>query len=212
MAAGAPASALPTPPEQLSLKADRRDDRLSKRPSLAGSGRTIPLIHFTGHHDILAHDLTRPGPDDASLAPDAGEPGNDTSPLQISKPLAIRLYLSHFLSTWNSRLFEAAVVYFLASIFPDNLLPISAYAIGRNVAPVALTVPVGIWIDRGNRLTVVRTSILGQRISAVASCALFWVMLEQPLGLEALNALFAVTVLLACVEKLSAGVNRVNRS
>ncbi|KAI0009685.1 hypothetical protein F4779DRAFT_356549 [Xylariaceae sp. FL0662B] len=68
-----------------------------------------------------------------------GQPRPPTGPISISRALTIRLYTSHFLSTWNSRLFEAGVVYFLASIFPDNLLPISIYALLRNAAAIALT-------------------------------------------------------------------------
>ena len=107
-------------------------------------------------------------------------------------------------------MFEAAVVYFLASVFPNTLLPISVYALVRNVAAIALTAPVGVWIDRGNRLTVVRTSILGQRIAVAASCGLFWLMLERPLSTGALDVLFATTVVLACVEKLFSGINLVS--
>ena len=62
-------------------------------------------------------------------------------PIGISRSLTIRLYTSHFLSTWNSRLFEAAVIYFLASVFPGTLLPISVYALTHNAAAIALTVP-----------------------------------------------------------------------
>ncbi|KAL1874775.1 hypothetical protein VTK73DRAFT_194 [Phialemonium thermophilum] len=134
-----------------------------------------------------------------------------TQDVGVTGAVALRLYTSHFLSTWNSRLFEAAVVYFLASVFPDNLLPVSIYAVVRNVAAIALTVPIGTWIDRGNRLTVVRISILGQRISVAASCGLFWAMLQASnLGGFAIYGLFASTVVLACIEKLCAGMNMVS--
>jgi iron-regulated transporter 1 len=134
-------------------------------------------------------------------------------PTTVSKSLTLRLFTSHFLSTWNSRLFEAGVVYFLASAFPNNLLPISVYALARNAAAIALTVPVGNWIDRANRLTVVRASIVGQRVAVTASCGIFWVMLapqsKGALSGRVLDGLFAATVVLACVEKLCAGVNLV---
>ncbi|KAI0382232.1 hypothetical protein F5Y04DRAFT_253290 [Hypomontagnella monticulosa] len=140
------------------------------------------------------------GPDDLEAALPA-----------IPKALTIRLYTSHFLSMWNSRLFEAGVVYFLASIFPGSLLPVSIYALVRNAAAIALTVPVGKWIDTANRLTILRTSILGQRISVAASCGVFWALLQVPgLSTRAVQGLFAATVVLACVEKLSAGVNLVS--
>ncbi|OIW24970.1 hypothetical protein CONLIGDRAFT_656778 [Coniochaeta ligniaria NRRL 30616] len=164
----------------------------------------------TGDDDLLAHAIL--GRDETGIElENVGElPGHNVAPVAISKSLTVRLYTSHFLSTWNSRLFEAAVVYFLASIFPNNLLPISVYALTRNVAAIALTVPVGNWLDRADRLTIVRTSIVGQRVAVAASCGLFWLMLERPLSTEALRGLFAATVVLACVEKLSAGVNLVS--
>ncbi|KAJ3979583.1 hypothetical protein F5890DRAFT_908922 [Lentinula detonsa] len=40
----------------------------------------------------------------------------------------ISLYISHFLSTWNSRVFEFGAVLYLATIYPGTLLPMSIYA------------------------------------------------------------------------------------
>lgn len=70
-----------------------------------------------------------------------------------------RLYISHFLSTWNSRVFEFGAVLYLASIFPGTLLPISLYALTRGAAAIALSPTVGRYIDTHNRLHVVRFSI-----------------------------------------------------
>lgn len=177
-------------------------------------GSRITSVGSPGNReDIVGHDLTRcsrgvVASDSQDATADAGTLNNSA---HISCSLTVRLYISHFLSTWNSRLFEAAVVYFLAAVFSNNLLPISIYALLRNVVAIVLTAPVGAWIDRGNRLTVVRTSILGQRISVAASCGLFWVMLRQPgIGHRATYGLFAATVVLACIEKLSAGINMVS--
>lgn len=151
-------------------------------------------------------------PTDAGTADTTDD--NDISrnpiPIGISHSLTLRLYTSHFLSTWNSRLFEAGVVYFLASIFPDNLLPVSIYALSRNIAAIFFAVPVGHWIDTAHRLTVVRASIVGQRLAVAASCGLFWALLELRLGWKQsklVDGLFGASVLLACVEKLAAGVN-----
>ncbi len=100
------------------------------------------------------------------------EPARQT-PKDIRRALELRLYLSHFLSTWNSRLFEFAAVLFLASIFPDTLLFVSVYALVRSGAAILLSQPIGSWIDKGNRLVVVRASIVGQRLAVAGSCALF---------------------------------------
>lgn len=163
--------------------------------------------------DILSPELPRRSRDGvASDTQDAtADIDTPSSSAHITRSLTFRLYCSHFLSTWNSRVFETAVVYFLVAIFPDNLLPISVYALLRNVVAIILTAPIGAWIDSGNRLTVVRTSILGQRISVAASCGLFWVMLSKPgMSHRATYGIFAATVVLACVEKLSAGINLVS--
>lgn len=114
----------------------------------------------------------------------------------VSPALTTRLYVSHFLSTWNSRLFEAAAVYFLASIFHNSLLPVSIYALMRNGAVVLLTAPVGWWIDKGNRLAVVQTSIVGQRLSIATSCGLFWVLIwrSDAMAYAEMHGLFASTL------------------
>ena len=69
------------------------------------------------------------------------------------------LYVSHFLSTWNVRGFEFGAVLFLATIFPGTLLPMSVYAFIRAASAIVFSPMVGRYIDRENRLQVVRTSI-----------------------------------------------------
>lgn len=136
-------------------------------------------------------------------------PSPHTRTRGLPTQLTVRLYTSHFLSTWNSRWFEFGAVLFLASIFPGTLLPMSAYALVRSGAAILLSQPVGAWIDRGDRLEVVRTSIIGQRVAVAFSCGAFWAMEtgKDDLGSDAKNGLLGLTVLLACVEKLCAMVN-----
>ncbi|TLS20846.1 uncharacterized protein PpBr36_10661 [Pyricularia pennisetigena] len=131
----------------------------------------------------------------------------------IPPSLELRLYVSHFLSTWNSRLFEFGAVLFLASIFRDTLLPMSVYALARSGAAIVFGQSIGSWIDRGDRLAVVRISIVGQRLAVALSCGLFWALelrgrwLDSP---DRGDGLFALTVVLACVEKLCAIMNLVS--
>jgi hypothetical protein len=72
---------------------------------------------------------------------------------------ARRLYLSHFLSAWNSRVFEFGAVLYLAIVFPGTLLPMSVYAFTRAISAIVFAPAVGQYIDTGNRLEVVRVSI-----------------------------------------------------
>lgn len=70
-----------------------------------------------------------------------------------------RLYLSHFLSTWNSRVFEFGAVLYLATIYPGTLLPMSVYAFARGLSAIIFAPAAGLYIDTGNRMQVVRVSI-----------------------------------------------------
>lgn len=72
---------------------------------------------------------------------------------------ARRLYVSHFLSTWNSRVFEFGAVLYLATIFPGTLLPMSVYALTRGISAIVFAPAIGHYVDTGNRLQVVRVSI-----------------------------------------------------
>lgn len=76
-----------------------------------------------------------------------------------SFPVRSRLYLSHFLSTWNSRVFEFGAVLFLSTIFPGTLLPASVYALARAASVILFSSFVGHFIDHGERMHVVRVSI-----------------------------------------------------
>ena len=76
-------------------------------------------------------------------------------PIRITR----RLYTSHFLSTWNSRVFEFGAVLYLATVFPGTLLPMSVYALTRGLSAILFAPAIGHYVDTGNRLQVVRVSI-----------------------------------------------------
>ncbi|SPO00604.1 related to iron transporter [Cephalotrichum gorgonifer] len=149
---------------------------------------------------------------ESPMAADAVESPPPAPLPEVPKLVEIRLYISHFLSTWNSRLFEFAAVLFLAAIYPNTLLPMSVYALVRSGSAIVFAQSIGSWIDRGERLTVVRTSIVGQRIAVVGSCGIFWAMVQmgEGMGGRAKAGAFAVTVVLACVEKSCAQMNLIS--
>jgi iron-regulated transporter 1 len=73
--------------------------------------------------------------------------------------IRLRLYTSHALSTWNSRLFEFGAFLFLAKIYPLTLLPASVYALARAAAAALISPSLGSYIDTADRLRAVRLSI-----------------------------------------------------
>lgn len=98
-------------------------------------------------------------PENAEATASSLSGNEDDSQSEISTRITHRLYISHFLSTWNSRVFEFGAVLYLATVYPGTLLPMSAYALSRGLAAIVFASAVGHYIDVGNRLQVVQLSI-----------------------------------------------------
>ncbi|KAJ6010190.1 iron-regulated transporter [Penicillium canescens] len=128
------------------------------------------------------------------------ERGSD-SQTQVPASIAYLLYISHFLSTWNSRVFEFGAVLYLATIYPSTLLPMSVYALSRGLAAILFAPAVGHYIDVGNRLQVVRVSI-----GAFLPVLMFSKRMSQVVN----QCLLATLALLACIEKLCSVMNLVS--
>lgn len=144
--------------------------------------------------------------------------------------LSRRLFISHFLSTWNSRVFEFGAVLFLASIYPNTLLPMSVYALARGVSAILFAPAVGSCIDTQDRLQVVRFSIselcflrrlyqisdnvsgkVVQRLAVAASCLLLSLLAtEQPFPPTAKAISLVLLAGLACIEKLCSIMNLIS--
>lgn len=127
------------------------------------------------------------------------------------KTIARRLYVSHFLSTWNSRIFEFGAVLYLATIFPETLLPMSVYAVARGASAIVFGSLVGQIIDKWDRLVVVRLSIVLQRGVVAASLVVFWVLAREMVdGKQWKVALLGLLTVLACIEKLASIMNLIS--
>lgn len=190
----------------------------ASRTSLEESDSDSDLLH-TAALQPASLDETSPLP-----APNGSAPGD--------RSVLMRLYVSHTLSAWNSRMFEFGAVLFLASIFPGTLLYASIYALVRSLAAVALSSWLGAKVDSSDRLVALRHSIgkliivlsLGdawaswltaipnsvwQRIPVAASCLCFMALFKFSGSLGISSILFVVVGFLACVEKLAASANTV---
>jgi len=162
----------------------------------------------------------------AASVPSTAPHGPD-EPISLSRQHGY-LYVSHFLSTWNSRVFEFGAVLYLAAIFPDTLLPLSVYALVRGLATVFIAPSIGQYIDTRSRLHVVRLSIgesatsrsipahindiaVGQRFVVAGSCAIFFALSRGYVNEGWVQKLLlGVVTLFACIEKLCAVMNLVS--
>ncbi|GAW16352.1 hypothetical protein ANO14919_057780 [Xylariales sp. No.14919] len=149
----------------------------------------------------------------ATDVPDVGEhtPLLDASQRRVPAQIARRLYVSHFLSAWNSRVFEFGAVLYLATVFPGTLLPMSVYALTRGLSAIVFAPAVGQYIDTSNRLHIVRVSIVLQRAAVAVSCVIFYILaIELPLGRGGKVGMLVLLSLLACIEKLCSIMNLVS--
>ncbi|KAF5011840.1 hypothetical protein FDECE_2072 [Fusarium decemcellulare] len=94
---------------------------------------------------------------------------------------------------------------------PNTLMPMSLYALVRGLSAIILAPTVGLYIDTGNRLQVVRISIVVQRIVVAASCAIFYVLaVNIPLNYSQRTGMLALVSVFACIEKLCSIMNLVS--
>ena len=135
-----------------------RSKSLQEHPSLPLSSSASSPSHTPSKETYVANQPNIPRAIETSENPRDVE---DDVPARPGIPTAIsrRLYISHFLSMWNSRAFEFGAVLFLASIFPRTLLPLSIYALVRSAAAIVVGPLLGHAIDSRNRLQMVRLSI-----------------------------------------------------
>ncbi|KAK3944312.1 Ferroporti-1 [Diplogelasinospora grovesii] len=97
--------------------------------------------------------------------------------VELKKSLLWRLYISHFLSTWNMRSYEFTVILLFAKAYPDTLLPTSIRGVLTNGATLLLSPAIGRWVDlHSRRFYTMRITILVQRLSIVFGCVL-WIFL-----------------------------------
>lgn len=180
-------------------------DMSNNKPVIAAPAhRPASTANDTNHNNDSVLTIGSIGVRELSVRPVA-------SSSYLSRQITSRLFISHFLSTWNSRLFEMGSVLFIAAIFPGTLLPMSVYALVRSAAAVMLSPALGSWIDKGDRLKVVRVSIIGQRLAVAASCGIFLILYQRKeFGTKLRVGLFVVNIFLSCIEKLCSVLNLVS--
>lgn len=120
------------------------------------------------------------------------------------------IYISHFLSTWNARVLEYGAVLFLAELIPNTFLPLSLYALFRSLSAILLSHKLGIYIDRTNRLKVIRASIVYQRFAVIATCFLFYLVIIFGVDSPYFNLILGLLIGFACIERLCATMNMVS--
>ena len=163
---------------------------------------------------FLSSEMSHPA---STSIPDLDTPDDPTCQFEVSdgpeddgkaSNIMRRFYVSHFLSTWNSRVFEFGAILIIAQIYEGTLLPTSVYALVRAASAIMFAPTIGRHVDQVDRLKVVRLSIIGQRLAVISSCLGLWLLsfVSSPKTAASL-VLFGIMTILACVEKLCSIMN-----
>jgi len=115
----------------------------------------------------------------------------------------VLFYTSHFLFTWNDRVWEFASVILLIAAYPLTLLPSSVFGLSSTASAIIFGPAVGRWFDNTARLKSIRVAIFAQRASVCAGCVGLWAMVSQGLGTRSKDGLFAIVILLGCIARLA---------
>lgn len=95
--------------------------------------RTLSQVHLHDHdQEHTPEERMQP-----TTIPNTVELEEASSSDSIPVGITSRLFVSHFLSTWISRLFEMGAVLFIAAIYPNTLRPLSIYALVRSASAIA---------------------------------------------------------------------------
>lgn len=168
----------------------------------AGEDESIHCLLEPTEAHASARETESPG------SPSSEDRRQSTDDVLVTGSKAQRLlYISHFLSAWNSRAFEFGAFLFIAAIFPETLLPASIYALTRAGAAAILSPYLGSCVDSMDRLSVMRLSIIAQRLAVASSCVILFGLMNARGFLDQVVTLYAGLALLsvlACVEKLGA--------
>ncbi len=149
-------------------------------PSAMATPTSAEVAHTSTEMQVLRR-AASPERSSNAVQPVAERAASDAADSASAIPwtVAWRLYLSHSLSTWNSRSFEFGSVLFLAAIHPNTLLYLSIYAMVRSASAILFATGIGWTIDHKARLPVVRSSIGRYSILSISLCQV-WLPLTTP--------------------------------
>jgi iron-regulated transporter 1 len=120
------------------------------------------------------------------------------------------LYLSYFFAAWGDRMWEFASVVFLLNLFPDTLLPPSLLGFTETSGGILGGPSIGSFIDRSNRLLVIRISVVAQNVSICVAGLVFYVALvNSSWSRRILWGIFTVLCFCAVVARLASSMNKI---
>ena len=127
---------------------------------------------------------------------------------ELTPKHAFYLYLSHFLSMWNSRVYEFAAIIFIQHAFPGNLLATSINGIADTVCVLLFSSALGRWVDGApSRLHTLLTTIVVNRVAVLVCCSMWFLVLTSSENASYKKYVFAIILGIGMVERSSRSAN-----
>lgn len=124
-----------------------------------------------------------------------------------------RLYVSHFLYVWNSRMYEFGIVLFIINLYPGTLFPSSLFAFCSSLSGILLSNTVTNLVNHGERLKIIKKTITIQRSFAVLSATVLLVIFQFFNDHSLLKKIcLLIVIICGVVEKLSTIANKISIS
>ena len=143
-------------------------------------------------------------------------PSSELSLSASSGPLATRsqrrlLYLSYAFASFGDRAWEFASLVFIVELFPSTLLYASVFGVIETAAGLLSGPYIGAWMDRNQRLPVIRISVIGQNaVMAVASLVFFIALTASRSDRALLYLAYSALTICACFIKISSALNKIS--
>lgn len=148
-------------------------------------------------------------------ASSSNDPVNDRVKLSsdLKNLIKSRLYVSHFLCAWNSRVYEFGIVLFIINLYPGTLFPSSLFAFCSSLSGIVLSNFVTNLVNHGARLKIIKDTIFIQRSFAVISASMLLIIFQFFKDNELLKRLCLIVVIICgVVEKLCTIANKISIS
>lgn len=133
--------------------------------------------------------------------------------VELKDNIKHKLYVSHFLYVWNARIYEFGIVLFIINLYPKDLLPPSLFALVSTCSAILFTNHLTKFVNKGERLSVIKSTIFVQRFFAILSSLTLLITFEFfKSDVFYKHICLAIVIICGIVERLATIANKMSIS
>lgn len=120
------------------------------------------------------------------------------------------IYSSYVFSSFGDRAWEFASVVLMVELYPGTLLYASLLGLLEAVTGILAGPAIGHYIDRNDRLTTIRTALVGQDLSIAAASLIFYLALTFGVQSPARELMYIIVLLCAAAARVASTTAKVS--